>query len=145
MHQGMLAKALTQGFAQPLFQNYQGERSLQQQAAGQLPGAAVNASNLGLVNQTMPAAGSFSPYATGTQTSQTKQPLGNQIAGGLMMGAGILGAPYTGGASLGLTGAGGNMMGGGEGQTVGGALSNVAQGGPAMYGHSWAPWVTYGA
>lgn len=38
LHQGMLGKALTQGMAEPLFQNYENERSRQMQAAAALPG-----------------------------------------------------------------------------------------------------------
>lgn len=139
LHQGMLAKALTQGMAQPLFANYQNERGMQQNAAAALPGAAVQASDLGAVSNTLPITDSFRPYATQTQTSQVKQPLWQQIAGGALAGAALLGAPATGGSSLSLLGA-----------------ANAAAGNPLqrdMGMHDWdantyvngvrAPWVQY--
>lgn len=100
LHQGMLAKALTQGMAQPLFANYQNERAMQQNAAAALPGAELAGSSLGAATNTLPITSSLTPYASQTQTSQVKQPLWQQIAGGAMAGAGLLAAPYTGGASL---------------------------------------------
>lgn len=82
--------------------------------------------------------------SSGTQTNTTRPSVGQQILGGAMMGASVLAAPYTGGASLGGLGAGASMMGGG-GQSIGGSmfssLGNMAQGVPAGYGNSWAPWI----
>lgn len=111
LHQGSLTKALTQGMAQPLFSNYQNERSMQQNAAAALPGAALNASDTGAALNTLPISDSMKPYATQTQTSQTQQPLWQQIAGGGLAAAALLGAPATGGSSLGLLGAANSAMG----------------------------------
>lgn len=56
-----------------------------------------------------------SQYGTTTGTSQTVQPVNktNQWIGAGMMGLGVLGAPFTGGASLSLAGTGAKMYGGG--------------------------------
>lgn len=81
--------------------------------------------------------------SSGTSTSRSSPSLGQQIAGGALMGLSALAAPATGGMSLGGLGAGAGMMGGG--QSLGGALfsglGNMAQGAPWSYGSSWAPWV----
>lgn len=78
-----------------------------------------------------------------TQTTRSTPAVGQQIAGGALMGASLLAAPMTGGASLAGLGAGAGMMGGG--QTLGGALfsglGNMTQGAPWSYGNSWQPWV----
>jgi hypothetical protein len=85
--------------------------------------------------------------SSGTNTNQTRTPLGQQLLGAGLMGASVLAAPYTGGASLGGLGAGASMMGGGGGgqQSVGGmignGMGNMAQGAPWSYGNSWTPWV----
>jgi len=101
LHQGSLTKALTQGMAQPLFQNYQNERGMQQNAAAALPGAALNASDTGAALNTLPISSSMTPYASQTQTSQTQQPLWQTIAGGALAGAGLLSSPWgTAGQSL---------------------------------------------
>lgn len=163
LHQGMLAKALTQGYAQPLFANYEAERARQDAAAGLLPQIetqagrnAVDAGQIGEgytqrqldaaralfeeqrtaglkpLSEALPFAqlGGLGGTASsqGTDVTKSKQPLGNMIGGGLLTAAGILGAPFTGGASLGLTGIGSSLT-----------------GAPSGYGSSWAPWVRYGA
>lgn len=89
LHQGSLTKALTQGMAQPLFQNYQNERGMQQNAAAALPGAEFAASGAGAATNTLPISSSLTPYASQTQTSQTKQPLWQTIAGGGLAAAGL--------------------------------------------------------
>lgn len=126
LHQGSLTKALTQGMAQPLFSNYQNERSMQQNAAAALPGAALNASDTGAALNTLPISSSLTPYASQTQTSQTKQPLWQTIAGGGLAAAGLLAAPYTGGASLSTLGAMQGMMGNPAGMDMG--LNNWGSG-----------------
>ena len=134
LHQGMLEKALTEGFAQPLFANYQNERGMEQQAAAQLPGAAVQASNLGAINNTLPIAQSFAPYASQTQTSQTKQPLFNTIAGGaLALGGLASGFPGAGVMAQGMLG---NPLGNDMGLHAW-QLNTYVNGSPI------APWVTY--
>jgi hypothetical protein len=154
-HQGLLAKALTQGMAAPMFQNYENERARQMQAAQFLPqleaNIAQNQITAGQIgegyeqrnldadrqlweeNRAAPIRGlsEVFPYLQGiaglggqqqgTTTTSQKTPLGQQILGGAMMGASLLG---------------GNPMG-----MIGTGLGNVAQGAPWTYGSSWAPWV----
>jgi hypothetical protein len=123
---GTLAKEYARALAQPLFANYQAERSMQQQAAAALPGAEYAASDAGKAANTLPISSSMTPYASQTSTSQVKQPLWQQIAGGGLAAAGLLSSPW-----------------GTAGQTLGGAAMNTLQGKPAEYGYSWAPWVQY--
>lgn len=71
----------------------------------------------------------------GTQTSNGKQttkestPWAQQALGGAMMAGSLLSAPMTGGASLGMIGAG---------------MGNLMKGAPWSYGSSWSPWVQKG-
>lgn len=57
----------------------------------------------GIIGQIANAGGTSS----GTSTTTSTPSLGSQILGGAMMGASVLSAPYTGGASLGMMGGGG--------------------------------------
>jgi hypothetical protein len=110
--QGTMAKEYARALAQPLFANYQNERGMQQQAAAALPGAEFAASDAGKAANTLPISSSMTPYASQTQTSQVKQPLWQQIAGGGLAAAGLLSTPW-----------------GTAGQTLGGA-ANSAMGNP---------------
>lgn len=71
--------------------------------------------------------------SSGTSVSRSSPSLGQQIAGGALMGLSALAAPATGGASLGL--------GSSIGATLFNGLGNMMQGAPFSYGSSWAPWV----
>jgi hypothetical protein len=158
LHQGAVTQGLTSGLAAPRYQNYQNERSMQQQAAGLMPGletgigqnqlaagqlqegydkanfdeqrtaglrpyleaggllqgygnigGTVTGANYGNASGT--SSGSTTGTTTGTQqgTTTTKDTpsLGSQIAGGALMGLGLMGGlPGLGmiGSGLGLGG-----------------------------------------
>ena len=158
-HQGILAKALAQGMAQPLFQAYEADQARRLQAAGMLPSisagnalAAIQAGQIGesYDQRNIDAARQAweeqrmaglrpiletLPVTTGigglggTSTSQTKQ-----SGGGLF--DSILGTGMMGAAILGAPW-GGSTIGG----LIGTGLGNMAMGAPWSYGSSWAPWV----
>lgn len=118
-HQGTLTKALTDGMAAPMFNNYQAERGYQNNAASALPSldasdalAKIQAGQLGegyekekvaadmakwQEQQDAPlrALSKIYPYLSdmgkqgGTQTTKTSQSPAAQIAGGLMSVAGL--------------------------------------------------------
>jgi len=108
--------------------------------AGSLQDQIANAQRLAPMQALDWQAGITNPIAqqggttSGTTQSQTVQPVNKtgQILGGAMMGAGLLAAPFTGGASLGLVGSGAGLMsgqgGGGSGGGMGG-LSGLFGGG----------------
>jgi hypothetical protein len=149
LHQGSVAQGLTSGLAAPRYQNYMAERANMGQAAGLLPQVDNQISqNLLTAGQTSEAydrakfeeqrLAGLRPYLetapllqgygkmggtqTGTTTSKSSPGLGQQIAGGVMTGVGLM----TGMPQLGMIGTGvGNMM----------------QGAPWSYGSSWTPWV----
>lgn len=158
-HQGMLAKGLSQGMAQPLFNAFENDQARRLQAAGMLPGIsagnAMNAIQAGQIGEgydqrnidadrqafeEQRLAGLRPILETmpvtgaiggmgGTQTSQTKQ---STPIGQQILGAGMMGASI-----LGAPFTGGASLGG----MIGSGLGNMAMGAPWSYGSSWAPWV----
>lgn len=118
LHQGSLTQGLTSGLAAPRYQNYQAERANQQQAAGMLPTVDAMVGNqqiaagqlkegydkaqfdekrLAGLRPYQETAGLLQGYGNmggtskGTTTSTSSPSLGSQIAGGAMMGLGLMG------------------------------------------------------
>lgn len=143
-HQGMLAKGLSQGMAQPLFNAFENDQARRLQAAGMLPGIstanAQNAITAGVMGEDYEqrnidaARESFEeqrlaglrpiletlPVTTGigglggtsNSVSKTSTPFGQQVLGGAMMGASVLGAPWGAGTVGGMIGSGLGLGGG---------------------------------
>jgi hypothetical protein len=149
LHQGALMQGLTSGLATPRYQNYQFERSNQDKAAGLLPGMEAgigqNQITTGQIKEAYDKArfdeqrtaglrpyletapliqgyGNMGGTSEGTTTSKSSPSLGSQIAGGAMMGLGLMGGTK----GLGMIGQG---------------IGNTMQGAPWSYGSSWSPWV----
>lgn len=161
LNQTALAQGLSNGIAQPMYQNYQNERGLQQNAASLLPGVstqnAQNAITAGQMGEQYTQANldaqkqayyeqqqaKIAPYqnagplinqiaglggtSSGTQTTTSNPSIGQQIAGGAMLGTSLLTSPIS-GLPFG-------------GSSIGSMIGNAAMGAPASYGSSWNPWV----
>lgn len=148
LHQGALMQGLSNALAAPRYQNYQFERSNQGQAAGLMPGLEAGigqnqvaagqlregydkarfdeqrTAGLRPYLETAPLIqgyGNMGGTSEGTTTSKSSPSLGSQIAGGAMMGLGLMG---------------GNPLG-----MIGQGIGNTMQGAPWSYGSSWSPWV----
>jgi hypothetical protein len=148
-HQQSLTQGLTSGLAAPRYQNYMAERAAMGQAAGLLPQVDSQISqNLLTAGQTSEAydrakweeerLAGLRPYletapllqgygrmggtTTSESSSKSKTPVGQQIAGGVMTGLGLM----TGVPQIGMIGTG---------------VGNLMQGAPWSYGSSWTPWV----